>query len=162
MLVVARDSEGTAQAFDMTDATGSFALTGLADGRVTLSADRVRFGRQTESVDAGSGVTPIFTLSASTATSADETPDAAAADLRAVPEPGDGPRDGRVLARHATEARVALYDVLGREVMVAADGRRAAGPQTVDLDVSGLPAGLYVVRIVAGGSAEARTLTVVR
>ena len=51
------------------------------------------------------------------------------------------------------EARVALYDVLGREVAVAAQGERAAGPHTVALDTAGLAPGVYVVRVVTGGTA---------
>ena len=62
----------------------------------------------------------------------------------------------------AQTARLAVYDVLGREVAVLADGAQTAGAHTVALDASGLPAGLYVARLTAGGTSVTRRLTVVR
>ena len=64
----------------------------------------------------------------------------------------DAPRD----------VRLAVADVLGREVAVLAEGPRAAGEHTATLDASRLPAGVYVARLVAGGETAARRLTVVR
>jgi hypothetical protein len=58
----------------------------------------------------------------------------------------------------AGPARVAVYDVLGREVAVLHDGPATMDAQTVRLAAGALPAGLYVVRLAAG-SAE-RTLKV--
>ena len=60
------------------------------------------------------------------------------------------------------EVRVAVYDVLGREVAVLADGTYAAGRHQATLDAGALPAGAYVVRLVAGGEAHAARVTVVR
>ena len=58
--------------------------------------------------------------------------------------------------------RLAVYDVLGREVAVLADGARPAGTQAVAFDASGLPSGVYVVRLNAGGAELTQRLTVVR
>ena len=62
----------------------------------------------------------------------------------------------------AGAARVALYDVLGREVAVLADGPVAAGAQTARLDAAALAPGVYVLRLEAADRALARTVTVVR
>ena len=47
-------------------------------------------------------------------------------------------------------ARVAVYDVLGREVDVLYDGPAAATERTVTLDAGTLAAGVYIVRLESG------------
>ncbi len=58
--------------------------------------------------------------------------------------------------------RLAVYDVLGREVAVLAEGVQGAGEHEVSLDASALPAGVYLVRLVAGGAVHTQRLTLVR
>lgn len=58
--------------------------------------------------------------------------------------------------------RVAVFDVLGREVLVAADRVFAAGSRAVEIDVSALPNGLYIYRMVAGDRSLARRMIVAR
>lgn len=58
--------------------------------------------------------------------------------------------------------RIAVYDTLGREAAVLWDGPAPAGEQTVTFDASGLPAGLYVVRLEAAGAVQSRKMVVVR
>ncbi len=62
----------------------------------------------------------------------------------------------------ASDVRIALYDALGREVAVLADGARGAGPHTAELSASALPSGVYVVRAVMGAEARTVRVTVVR
>ena len=63
----------------------------------------------------------------------------------------------------AADVRVAVYDVLGREVAVLARGTFEAGAHRAPLDAAALPAGAYVVRLTtAGGVAESARITVVR
>ena len=66
----------------------------------------------------------------------------------AVPAPGD--------------ARLAVYDVLGREVAVLVDGPVEAGVQRVVLDAADLTAGTYVYRLVMGGTVQTGQITLVR
>ncbi|MGB3544410.1 MAG: T9SS C-terminal target domain-containing protein, partial [Rubrivirga sp.] len=54
------------------------------------------------------------------------------------------------------------FDALGRRVAVLHDGALGAGEHGFALDVSGWPAGVYVVRSRAGGAVSSRTVTVVR
>ena len=61
-----------------------------------------------------------------------------------------------------SEVRVALYDVLGREVAAVAAGTLEAGPHRLGLDLSALPTGAYVWRLTAGDRVEAGRLTVAR
>ncbi|MDT0631368.1 T9SS type A sorting domain-containing protein [Rubrivirga sp. S365] len=90
-------------------------------------------------------------------------------------EPGDvgpalavGPNPvrgaGAVAFRLDAEAdvRLAVYDVLGREVTVLAEGAYGAGSHRASFDAAAFPAGAYVVRLTAGGVAHTARLTVVR
>lgn len=45
------------------------------------------------------------------------------------------------------QARIAVYDVLGREVAVLGDGFQKAGEHEVVFDASHLPSGLYIYRL---------------
>ena len=57
---------------------------------------------------------------------------------------------------------LAVYDVFGREVAVLADGWQAAGSHRVAFDGRGLPAGVYVVRIEAGGQHVVRQVVLLK
>jgi hypothetical protein len=84
--------------------------------------------------------------------------------VRVVVHPN--PFSGRAVVGYELAAgsavRVAVYDVLGREVAVLVDGERPAGRHEVVLDGSSLPAGAYLVRLEAGGRVETARLTLVR
>ena len=63
----------------------------------------------------------------------------------------------------AGPARLSVYDVLGREVAVLADGASMeAGRHEASLDASALASGTYVVRLTAGTESLVRQMTVVR
>ena len=59
-------------------------------------------------------------------------------------------------------ARVAVYDALGREVVVAADGPFGPGRHEVALRAGALPAGVYIVRVATEGGVQTARLTVAR
>ncbi|MEP0548718.1 MAG: T9SS type A sorting domain-containing protein [Rhodothermales bacterium] len=61
----------------------------------------------------------------------------------------------------AGTVRIEVFDVLGRIVATVLDETRAAGPQQAPWRPDGLPAGLYLVRIVAGDRTETRRVTIV-
>ncbi len=60
------------------------------------------------------------------------------------------------------DVRVSVFDALGREVAVLAQGPRGAGVHAATLDGSALTAGVYIVRAVVGAEARTATVTVVR
>jgi hypothetical protein len=62
----------------------------------------------------------------------------------------------------ASEVRLAVYDVLGREVAVLAEGMHPAGSHPVWLDGRALPAGLYLYRIVTPQGSASQTATRLR
>ncbi len=58
--------------------------------------------------------------------------------------------------------RLAVYDVLGREVAVLFDGTAEAGRHEATLDGSGLPSGVYLWRLEAGAEVQKGRLTLLR
>ena len=62
----------------------------------------------------------------------------------------------------AGPVRLVVYDALGREVAVLADGAREPGAYDARVEAGSLASGVYVVRLVAGAEARVRRLTVVR
>ena len=58
--------------------------------------------------------------------------------------------------------RLVLYDLLGREVRVLADGAETAGSRTVELDASALPTGVYFYRIRAGDFTATRKMLLMK
>jgi hypothetical protein len=59
-------------------------------------------------------------------------------------------------------ARLALYDALGREVAVLAEGEYSEGAHTAALGAARLAPGLYVARLTSAYGAAVRRITVVR
>ena len=56
--------------------------------------------------------------------------------------------------------RLEVFDAIGRSVGVLVDGMRPAGTHTARFDADGLPSGLYVYRLQAGGEYHSsRTMT---
>ena len=87
-------------------------------------------------------------------------------DVLALHSPFPNPAFGRVAVRYdvpeAEAVRVAVYDALGREVAVLADGPHAIGAFHADLDTRALSPGVYVVRMEAGAFVATRSVVVAR
>jgi hypothetical protein len=62
----------------------------------------------------------------------------------------------------AGQVRLAVYDVLGREVATLVDRQMAPGSYEATFDAAGLPSGLYLYRIVSGSFVETRKMNVVK
>lgn len=81
---------------------------------------------------------------------------------RIAPNPVSG-RTRISYALHQTgDVRLAVYDMLGREVAVLVEGSRAAGDNEVVFDASALTPGAYFVRLQAGVYTLSRRITVAR
>ena len=95
-------------------------------------------------------------------TAAEATPHGALG-VEAFPNPFRATSTVRFELAAAASATVRVFDVLGREVARPLDrALRPAGSQSVVVEGTGLPAGVYVVRVEAGGASVSRTLTLVR
>lgn len=62
----------------------------------------------------------------------------------------------------AGDVTIRIYDRLGREVAVVADGYRDAGTHSVRWDADGVSSGAYVMRLSMGSQMETRTIVLVR
>jgi hypothetical protein len=80
----------------------------------------------------------------------------------AYPNPFAGRSTLRYDLPEAAAVRLAVYDVLGREVAAVVDRTVEAGRHTALLDGRGLAAGVYVVRLTAGGRTFTQRLTLAR
>ena len=78
-----------------------------------------------------------------------------------VPNPSRGAARIGYAVPEAGEVRLSVYDALGREVAMLADGVRQPGRHEAEI-ASGLAPGVYVVRLVSGERSVVRRLTVVR
>ncbi len=77
-----------------------------------------------------------------------------------VPNPARSAAAVRYTLPASGPVRLAVVDVLGREVAVLAEGAQAAGSHEAHL--GGLAPGVYVLRMTAGAATSSRTITVVR
>lgn len=81
---------------------------------------------------------------------------------RVAPNPFGGAATVRVALPEASALRLVAYDALGRQVAVLLDGTFEAGRHAVRFDASGLAAGVYVLRMEAGGTSSVQRVTVAR
>ena len=58
--------------------------------------------------------------------------------------------------------RLAVYDLLGREVALLVDEQKAPGSYRVRLNALGLASGVYLYRLTAGDFVQTRKMTLVR
>ncbi|MEM1043696.1 MAG: T9SS type A sorting domain-containing protein [Bacteroidota bacterium] len=87
---------------------------------------------------------------------------AAPAEVSVYPNPFAGETALTFSLGEAAEVRLAVYDVLGREVAVLTEGTVEAGTHTATLDARGLATGTYVYRLVADGLVKSGRLTLVQ
>ncbi|MGA9118925.1 MAG: T9SS type A sorting domain-containing protein, partial [Bacteroidota bacterium] len=57
-----------------------------------------------------------------------------------------------------SRVKLAVYDLLGREVAVLANGRYPAGTYSFIFDGNGLASGVYFYRLIAGENAVTRKM----
>ncbi|MEO1573297.1 MAG: cytochrome c peroxidase, partial [Bacteroidota bacterium] len=87
----------------------------------------------------------------------------AAVTLSAVyPNPFHDEARVQVTFAQATSATVAVYDLMGREVALLAEGVQPAGTQTLRWAAAGLASGVYLVRVQSAEGVAARTVTLSR
>lgn len=82
--------------------------------------------------------------------------------LAVYPNPSTGAATVSVELREESRVRVAVYDVLGREVAVLNDGPLGAGRHDLRLDGRVLPGGVYLVRVESGERRLSERITLLR
>ncbi len=94
-----------------------------------------------------------------------DAPPPAVAELRLdapFPNPARGVVHVAYSLPRAGAARLAAFDLLGRQVAVLAEGEQPAGARDASFDASALPAGVYVLRLETAGERRTARVTVVR
>ena len=89
-------------------------------------------------------------------------PEREATNLAAWPNPTAGTATVSLTLNAPGDARVAVFDALGRRVAVLHDGSLAAGEHAFPIGAGRLAPGLYVVRAVTAVGAASQTLSVTR
>ena len=79
-----------------------------------------------------------------------------------TPNPAGSDGTIRYEIAEAGEISVAVYDLLGREVLHVFEGAVEPGAHAVSVELRALPPGVYAVRLEAGASLHTKTFTVVR
>jgi hypothetical protein len=82
--------------------------------------------------------------------------------LQNYPNPFNPTTSIRYQLPSASEVKLVVYDLLGREVAVLVDERRDAGVHEVRFDASHLASGVYMYRLQSGAFTQTRTLVVLR
>jgi hypothetical protein len=128
------------QAMALVDAVD--AVTGTLAAPCSIEADAPI---ASSGIDAGAGLPTSFTLDP------------------AFPNPLRSSATLSFDVAEASDVRVVVYDVQGRQVAVLADGRFEAATHTVVFDASALPNGTYLVRMsTEAGFSQTQRLTVLR
>lgn len=78
--------------------------------------------------------------------------------LHLYPNPAFGSAVVELQAHRGAQARIDVFDVLGRRVRVLHDGYLSAGAHAFSLDASGLPTGVYFIRARHGELSRTATL----
>jgi serine protease AprX len=63
---------------------------------------------------------------------------------------------------HVTNAKLIVYDVLGREVSQIFEGSLKAGSYTVDFDASNLPSGVYFYRLTTNSFTDTKKMLLIK
>jgi hypothetical protein len=69
---------------------------------------------------------------------------------------------GGVEGPASSKVRLAVYDLLGREVAVLVNERKAAGTYEVSIDASGLASGVYLFRLTSGSFVQSRGMVLLK
>ncbi len=86
----------------------------------------------------------------------DPTPIPSGLELRMGPSPSPGTISLTFRLARASRATLRVLDMAGREVAVLLHGERPAGLNRLDWNTAGLPSGVYLLRLSAGGEAITR------
>ena len=171
--------EGLAAYTEVLHATGDDVLAAQRDGSVYRTSD----GGETWTavIDQPTGLYPrslavsddgtiylgtygrgVFRSASGGSTANDDRTPRSALTLRAFPTPFQATTTIEIALPEAAPFRATVFDALGRRVATVDGGSHPPGVHRLRLDGASWPAGLYVVRVMAGEAAEAVRITKAR
>ncbi|MCI0696847.1 carboxypeptidase regulatory-like domain-containing protein [candidate division KSB1 bacterium] len=163
VLIIARNASGNAVGFDLTDGQGMYQIAGFTGGRYTIQATKVRFRSQVGEVLYSPNATGTqlanFTLEHAT-TSAETSEEQKALPVKFelsanYPNPFNPATTIHFGLPKAQEVRLAVYNVLGREVKELLNSYVEAGRHNLEwngTDSAGKPvaSGIYFYSLQTG------------
>ena len=72
------------------------------------------------------------------------------------------PAGGRTGVPGANDVNITVFDLLGREVKILVNERKAPGVYEVSFDASGLSSGVYFYRMTAGSFSQMRKMMLIK
>jgi hypothetical protein len=170
--------------YGMTDRDGLYAVEALGSGAITLRADRLRYNIVEAPVTIAPSTFTVgnvdFVLTSSYPLSVNEeeilpsqtalfqnypNPFNPTTKVRYVvggvvaPSESEGPEIGnRQQPVGSIAVKLAVYDLLGREVAVLVDEQKNAGTYAVTWNATGMATGIYVYRLTSNGTVTARKM----
>ena len=151
--------------FSVTGDDGGFRITDAPNGTLDMLVSQVGYDVQNaagEVADAhGSG---SISAQRSSVTSAGRTASLPGTPMlyQNYPNPFNPTTAVTVALPERMRASLRVYDLLGRQVATVAEGEFAAGSTRFTFDASGLPSGIYLCRMDAGGTVQTRRMVLAR
>jgi len=165
VIVVSAESE--VLGYSVTDADGAFAIAGVAPGSVNVYADMGGFDAATVTVSVPDGSPMIngIDLTLNSIAVSSESP----GDLPVVyrlsqnyPNPFNPKTVVSCQLPVASTVKLAVYDLLGREVEVLINEYKAPGTYSATWDATGKASGIYFYRLRAGAFTDAKRMLLLR
>ena len=82
--------------------------------------------------------------------------------LPAYPNPFNPSTTLRYDVAAAGHVRITVFDALGREIALLVSEEHTAGRHEISFNAQGLPSGLYLVRMEAGGGVQTQRVTLLK
>ncbi len=164
-VVLATDAAGQVVGYGMTDDNGSYGIDGIPVGDLTLSVHR-------EGYESAAAMLPVATVdfrvqkdfSLETTTAVGEEPMVPA--TYSLDQNYPNPFNPTTVIRYSlpamSQVRLAVFDMLGRQVSELVNEKKEAGSYEVRFDATGLASGVYFYRIEAGNFVQTRKLLLLR
>jgi hypothetical protein len=166
-MVYAKDMNGSVIAQAYTDAKGNYTLQGLPEGTFTVSFDHASFVPQNRAMNMANSPVSEMTVNvelarrSNTTTVNDNTGNAAETTISVAPNPAASSAT-LAFAAFASVSTVQIVDMRGNEMLNFSVPTQAGMNNTVALELSSIPSGMYTLRIVSGNSVKALPLSIIR
>jgi hypothetical protein len=158
--------------FGIADPTGHYEIAGLAPGTYTITADLPGYdpvASKSATVSYTSqGVPQFATVNLSLSSVATSVSDNAATTPESFelsqnyPNPFNPSTDIRFQVPAVGNVKLAVYDLLGREVAVLVNEKKESGSYQVTFNANNLASGVYMYRLQAGSFVEARKMLLIK
>ena len=172
-IVYATDQSGDVLGYGITDATGSYSISGLAPGSYSVTADAVGLSTSTtQSVSTsydsnGNPVVGSVSFAMSAVTSVQQQPQSNAIPKSFVlsqnyPNPFNPSTTIAFSIPQGSKVSLKVYNILGQEVANLVDDYRQAGAYSVQFNASKLASGVYFYRLQANDFAQTKKLLLLK